>query len=58
MITSVSPRLNMLCIKRVTRRSVNNAVHSVICEGRYFTHSWQTLAWPHHFNKRWGRVCV
>ena len=28
----------------------------VICEGWYFTHIWKTLAWPHHFTKREGRV--
>ena len=25
-----------------------------ICEGWYFTHMWQALAWWHHFTKKGG----
>jgi hypothetical protein len=34
----------------------NNDVRPVICEGWHFTLMWKTLAWLHHFTKRWDLV--
>jgi len=46
-------KIKFLLIKFMIRnqRSSNNAAHQVIFQDWYFTQTWITLVWPHHFTR-------